>query len=146
LGILGAVTDALEIAKKYHGERVTDEVTNVTNFTEGWFRGSGIHGLKQIREIQERLRRDRAGRRQVVLELRKQEKTQAEVGALLGIDHRTVGRWESETVSNGHLPNTYTPPDYRVSIPKLVGRSVQKKDVMARGSKSATKKGTSIKA
>lgn len=40
------VTEVLEKARSNQEGRVTSEVTNVTfNFTEGWFRNSGIYGL-----------------------------------------------------------------------------------------------------
>lgn len=41
------VTPVLDFAKQFQNGRVTKEVTNVTfNFTEGWFRSSGLYDLK----------------------------------------------------------------------------------------------------
>jgi hypothetical protein len=42
------VTEVLEFAKDHQTSRVADQVTNVTNFTEGWFRNSGIYRLGGI--------------------------------------------------------------------------------------------------
>ena len=40
------VTQVLELAQKHQKGRVTKDVTHVTfNFTEGWFRKSGIYDL-----------------------------------------------------------------------------------------------------
>jgi predicted transcriptional regulator len=40
------VTQVLDLAREYQEGRVTDKVTNVTfNFTEGWFRNSGLYEL-----------------------------------------------------------------------------------------------------
>lgn len=40
------VTEVLELARSHQRGRVTDEVTSVTfNFTEGWFRNSGLYEL-----------------------------------------------------------------------------------------------------
>jgi len=42
------VTQVLDLAREYQEGRVTDKVTNVTfNFTEGWFRNSGLYELYQ---------------------------------------------------------------------------------------------------
>lgn len=50
-------------------------------------------------------------RRQRAVKLRSEGMTQAEIAALLGVDHRTVGRWVEQIISNGHVPNTNTEAD-----------------------------------
>ena len=39
------VTDILEVARRHQEGRVTEDATSVTNFTEGWFRTSGLYDL-----------------------------------------------------------------------------------------------------
>jgi len=42
------VTQVLDFVKQYQIDRVTKDVTNVTfNFTEGWFRNSGLYDLNE---------------------------------------------------------------------------------------------------
>jgi len=45
--IKNIVTEVLGSAKDHQEGRVTNDVTDVTNFTEGWFRTSGIYDLEQ---------------------------------------------------------------------------------------------------
>ena len=51
---------------------------------------------EQIREIHERLRRDRELRKQVAVELRRQGKTLSETAAVVGVDKSTVSKWTKE--------------------------------------------------
>lgn len=47
------VTDIMELARKHQTDRVTNKVTNVTyNFTEGWFRDSGLYDIKPEYQLQ----------------------------------------------------------------------------------------------
>ncbi|WP_043883843.1 helix-turn-helix domain-containing protein [Caldanaerobacter subterraneus] len=42
------VTEVLNLARQHQKGRVTDEVTSVTfDFTEGWFRNSGLYDLEE---------------------------------------------------------------------------------------------------
>lgn len=69
--------------------------------------------LAQLRQgdktpVQEKFPERENGRAadKAALELKKEGRTQAEVGALLGVDQRTVGRWlQDENTSNRHVPN-----------------------------------------
>ena len=47
------VTEVLDFAKQHQIGRVTNNVTNVSfNFTEGWFRESGIYNLPGKRQME----------------------------------------------------------------------------------------------
>lgn len=59
---------------------------------------------EQVAELHERLRVDRDAQRATALALRATGQTQAQVGALVGVDQRTVGRWETDG-TNRHTPN-----------------------------------------
>ena len=59
---------------------------------------------EQVAELHERLRADREVQRSTALALRASGQTQAQVGALVGVDQRTVGRWETDG-SNRRVPN-----------------------------------------
>ena len=45
------VTSALALAKKHQEGRAAKDVTNVTNFTEGWFRNSGLYEVGEKYQI-----------------------------------------------------------------------------------------------
>ena len=46
----GVATEVLEFVKPHQEGRVAGDATNVANFTEGWFRNSGIYDLKDENE------------------------------------------------------------------------------------------------
>ena len=50
--IESTVTQILNLAKRHQKGRETKEVTNVTNFTEGWFRTSGIYDLNKKYQLE----------------------------------------------------------------------------------------------
>lgn len=76
----------------------------------------------QLREVQERLRKDKDLQKETARELRAQGKTQEETAATIGVSRQTVDLWESsnnekEPASNANNSNACI-PDCRVKIPQ----------------------------
>jgi len=63
---------------------------------------------EQVHELHERLRADRDAQRATARALRASGQTQAQAAALVGVDQRTVGRWEAHG-TNRHTPNVSDP-------------------------------------
>ena len=76
---------------------------------------------EQIREIQEKLRKDKERIKAIALELRKQKKSQKEVAGLVGVHRSTISKWEKDTndTSNVKIHNACSEDnnlDLRISI------------------------------
>jgi hypothetical protein len=97
----------------------------------------------QLREVQERLRKDKELQKQTAKELRSQGKTQPETAAIIGIPQQTLSDWEKQKrggddTSNTDSGNACSPPDCRVKIPqseheRIYGRIDVSREKLLRG-------------
>jgi len=78
----------------------------------------------QWAEIRKRVEKDEDLQKELTRQLRDRGMTQAETAVSLGIAQQTVSAWEGlideneENITNTGDGNSYTPPDWRVKIPK----------------------------
>lgn len=71
---------------------------------------------EQLSEAQENLRLRKELRKQLAIKMRDQGMSQEAVATIVGVDQRTVDRWEDD-ISDRQMPSAKT-PDLRVSIPR----------------------------
>lgn len=81
---------------------------------------------EQIKELQKRLKKDRAKLRKLALKLRKTHKTQEEVAAIVGVPRTTLEGWE-QGVSIDESVITYALPDVRIKVPKDEYQTIYKR-------------------
>jgi DNA-binding XRE family transcriptional regulator len=74
---------------------------------------------EQIKELQKNLKKDRENLRKVALVLRKKNKSQEEVAAILGVPRTTLEGWEQGQITTiDESVIGCNPPDLRIKVPK----------------------------
>jgi site-specific DNA-methyltransferase (adenine-specific) len=83
---------------------------------------------EQIRELQNKLKKDREMQKKVALELRSKGKTQEEVAAIIGVTQQTISNWENgEDMTITKFCNGHNPRDLRIKLtPKQKEEIIQR--------------------